>query len=148
MPFPELTDRFSKLVGIKNSDEPAYSLPQDRSLTPEERTLIEWLLRHGEPNAQDFLPQLEAAHVYCKCSCGCPSIDIRIPETLPAAHSKTNMLADFIGKVYGNLVGVMLTQAGGRLSGLEIYAFGDIPEPFGLPDPSTLYKFESESKTF
>ncbi len=36
----------------------------------------------------------------------------------------------------------MLTQGDGRLSGLEIYAFGDIPEPFGLPDPPTLYKFE------
>jgi hypothetical protein len=126
--------------------EPAVSILQDRPLTSQERTLIEWLLVHAEPNASQFLPQLEAARVYSKCSCGCPTIDIEISQSIPSAHARTNLLSDLIGEVDGKPVGVMLAQAGGRLSGLEIYAFGDIPEPFGLPAPSTLYRFEDQAK--
>lgn len=72
MPFPELMDRLFRLFNIKNSDEPTIPIPQDRLLTSQERTLIEWLLVHAEPNASEFLPQLEAARVCWKCSCGCP----------------------------------------------------------------------------
>jgi hypothetical protein len=146
MPFPELMDRLFRLFNIKNSDEPALSIPQDRPLTSDEKTLIEWLLIHAEPNASEFLPQLEAARVCWKCGCGCPTINIEIPQPVSSAHAQTNLLSDLVGEVDGKLVGVMLTQAGGRLSGLEIYAFGDAPEPFGLPDPSTLYRFEDQAK--
>lgn len=146
MPFPELMDRVFRLFNIKNSDEPAVSIPQDRPLTSEERTLIEWLIVHAEPNASEFLPQLKAARVCWKCGCGCPTISIEISQSIPPAHARTNLISDLIGEVDGKLVGVMLTQAGGRLSGLEIYAFGEIPKPFGLPSPSTLYRFEDPPK--
>lgn len=147
MPFLELRDRFFRLFKIKNPDEPATSIPLDRSLTLEERTLIEWLLRHGEPGASEFLPQLETAHVYLGCSCGCPTINIEVPDSIPAAHSRSNTLADFVADDGENPVGVILFQAGGRLSGLEIYAFGDPPIPFGLPDPSTLHLFEKKVRS-
>lgn len=75
-----------------------------------------------------------------------PTINIEISQSIPSAHARTNLLSDLIGEVGGKLVGVMLTQAGGRLSGLEIYAFGDIPEPFGLPAPSTLYRLEDQAR--
>lgn len=144
MPLPELTDRFFRLFDIKNSDEPATSIPLDRSLTLEERNLIEWLLLHGVPGASEFLPQLEAAHVHWGCSCGCPTINIEVPASIPAAHARSNTLADFVADVGENPVGVILFQAGGRLSGLEIYAFGDPPIPFGLPHPSMLHLFEKK----
>jgi hypothetical protein len=54
MPVPELMDRLFRLFNIKNSDEPAISIPQDRLLTSQERTLIEWLLVHAEPMHQNF----------------------------------------------------------------------------------------------
>jgi hypothetical protein len=109
-------DRLFLLFNIKNSDEPAIPIPQDRLLTSQERTLIEWLLVHAEPNASEFLPQLEAARVCWKCSCGCPTINIEISQSIPSAHARTNLLSDLIGEVDGKPVGVMLAQAGGPLS--------------------------------
>ncbi|MBB5316697.1 hypothetical protein [Tunturibacter empetritectus] len=144
MPFPELTNRLLRLFNIKDSSEAATSIPLDRPLTLEEQSLIEWLLLHGEPSASEFLPQLEAAHVYCGCSCGCPTINIEVPVSIPAAHAQSNILADFVAGTDENPVGVILFQAGGRLSGLEVYAFGDPPIPFGLPDPTTVRLFEKK----
>ena len=115
-------------------------------MTLEERNLIEWLLLNGEPGASEFLPQLETAHVYSGCSCGCPTINIEVPDSIRAAQARSNILADFVADVGENPVGVILFQAGGRLSGLEIYAFGDPPIPFGLPDPSALHLFEKKVK--
>ena len=94
----------------------------------------------------EFLPQLKAAHVYLGCGCGCPTINIEVPDTIPAARARSNILADFVADVGENPVGVILVQEGGRLSGLEIYALGDPPIPFSLPDPSMLHLFEKNMK--
>lgn len=122
MLFPELTERVRRLFRMKNLDEPVHSIPQDRPLTFEEHALTEWLLLHGEPQARDFLPQLENMHVHAKCSCGCPTIDLRVSEVIPCANPQTRVLADFVGVVDGNFVGVLLHQRGGRVCELEVYS--------------------------
>ena len=142
MAFPELTERLFRLLQIKQSDVPATTIDLDRPLTTEEGALIEWLLLHGEAGAQDFLPQVKAARVHGRCSCGCPSIDMVVSQTTPAATVEVRLLADFVGTVEKELVGVLLHQCGGRLAELEIYAFGESPVPFRLPEISTLRRWE------
>jgi hypothetical protein len=123
MAFPELTDRLFHLLRIKRSGQPATTIEMDRCLTDEERELIEWLLRHGEPNAADCLSQVDTIRVRGGCSCGCPSIQLTVPQTTPTVISTDRTLAEFIGTVDRETVGVILGQAWGRLVGLEIWAY-------------------------
>jgi hypothetical protein len=48
--------------------------PENRPVTARERSLIEWLLRHGNPGSERFLQQVESLVVVSKCSCGCPTV--------------------------------------------------------------------------
>jgi hypothetical protein len=143
MPFPELTDRICRLLRINRRNEPATTIDVDRELTPKERELVEWLLLHGDPSAVQFLAQLEGIRVHGRCSCGCPSIDLSVCRQCPPAASETNLLADFVGMVHGAPVGVILHQRGGRLVELEVYALGESPKPFDLPDHSSLRPFDA-----
>ncbi len=147
MALPELTDRLFRLLKINRPDIPATTIDLDRALTPEERVLIEWLLLHGTPDAKDFLPQMETVRVHGRCSCGCPSIDLAVPLTTPAVTSETRLLADFVGTVGKVLVGILVHQSCGRLGELEVYAFGETPVPFSLPEPSSLRRFEDAAST-
>lgn len=83
-----------------------------------------------------FLPQLRGARVTGQCSCGCPTVDLRVADGIPAAQPQDNPVGDALGAVDGNTVGVMLLHNGGYLTCLEVYDLsdGDIPRPFGLPD--------------
>jgi hypothetical protein len=53
-------------------------IPEDRVLSGDERSLVRWMLEHGESHALPFLPQLEEARVAARCPCGCASIDFAI----------------------------------------------------------------------
>jgi hypothetical protein len=141
MAFPELTERLRRLLRIKYPKKPALSIPQNRLLTADERALAEWLLLNGEPEARDFLPQLATVRVRAKCGCGCPTIDLSVPRATASAHFEKRILADFVGTVDSNLVGVLLHQQGGRLCELEVYSLSGVDAPFGLPDISTLHPF-------
>jgi len=50
-------------------------IPVERQLSKDERTLLEWLLAHGGPDASKFRPQIDGLHVVSKCGCGCPTVD-------------------------------------------------------------------------
>jgi hypothetical protein len=101
------------LVSLPKNDDRATTISLDRSLTEEERAIAEWLLLHSAPPALDFLPQLAVAHVTGQCSCGCPTVDLHIPEGTPKAKPRDNPIGDAIGEVNGDMVGVMLLQRGG-----------------------------------
>jgi hypothetical protein len=67
------------------SDGRVSYIPDDRELTTEERTLVEWLLRHGRegsgirPGASAYLDQLPTLRVWSRCACGCASINPHLP---------------------------------------------------------------------
>jgi hypothetical protein len=65
-----------------------------------------------------------------------------VEESVLSINSTTTLLADFFAQVHGREVGVLLFQRSGRLSMLEIYALGDAPEPFDLPEVPSLVKAE------
>src|SRR5438094_3595192 len=55
-----------------------YRAPEERPLTMEERTLLEWLIAHGVPNASRYSSQIPRAKVESRCTCGCPTIDLAV----------------------------------------------------------------------
>ena len=114
-------------------DQRATTIPLDRPLTPEERAIGEWVLRNADPPALDFLPQLEVARVTGQCSCGCPTIDLRMPEGTPPVEPRNNPIGNATGYVGVDMVGVMFLQRGGYLKCLEVYDLSDIQRPYGLP---------------
>ncbi len=107
-----------------------------RLATPEERQLVEWLLRNAAttPDAASFLDQVTDLRVVGGCGCGCPSIDFKIG----GQDAVASIIADASGTSPEGLpIGVMLWAKHGRISGLEVYPFDDA-DKFGLPDLATL----------
>ena len=115
--------------------------PENRPATSEERSLVEWLLRHGKPGAEQFLNQVESLVVVGKCFCGCPTVYFA-QRGEPGAQGAEHILADYLATVNGEDVGVILFQTGGRLSSLEVYSQGGTDKPFGLPEVDTIYSYE------
>lgn len=115
--------------------------PENRPVTPKERSLVEWLLRHGKPGSKQFLKQVDALVVVSKCSCGCPTVYFA-QEGESIAQNAAHVLADYLATVDGQEVGVILFQRGGRLSSLEVYSLAGNDKPFGLPELNTIYSYE------
>ncbi len=147
-----LADEFAKLRRSFRVDptpkEPRWNAPKegerattitlDRPLSEKEHAIAIWLLRNADPPALDFLPQLEVARVVGQCSCGCPTVDLRMPEGTPAAEARDNPIGDATGYVGKDMVGVMLLQRGGYLRCLEVYDLSEIERPYGLPSLESL----------
>jgi hypothetical protein len=112
--------------------------PENRPVTANERCLIEWLLRHGNPGSDQFLRQVDALVAVSKCSCGCPTVYFA-QESGPVVQDAERILADYLATVNGEDVEVILFQRGGRLSSLEVYSQAGTDKPFGLPELETLY---------
>ncbi|MBK8303582.1 MAG: hypothetical protein IPK98_09370 [Chloracidobacterium sp.] len=112
-----------------------------RDLTPEERSLGEWLLKNGEKGADKFLDQLERAKVVALCPCGCASIDFRV-EGLPEPVGGLHPLGDFVfgDESTDDLGGVFIFEQNGVLGGIEVYTFCEIT-PTIFPKPSELRPF-------
>ena len=107
-----------------------------RLASPEERRLVEWLLRNAATTADaaSFLAQVPDLHVVGGCSCGCPSVDFKIG----GQDAVASIIADAEGTSPEGLpVGVILWAKHDRISGLEVYPFEDT-QHFGMPDLKTL----------
>jgi hypothetical protein len=112
-------------------------LADKRPLTTEERTLLDWLIAHGLPNAHGYATQLDLVTVASRCTCGCPTIDLAVDGDHTSGASE--ILADAEGRSpEGISVGVILHCREGRLSELEVYPIDEVQGPFALPSPSTL----------
>jgi hypothetical protein len=120
--------------------------PENRPVTAKERSLIEWLLRHGNPGSEQFLQQVDSLVVVSKCSCGCPTVYFGQEEGESIAQGDEHILADYLATVNGEGVGVILFQRGGRLSSLEVYSQAGTDKPFGLPELETIYSYEELSE--
>jgi len=116
----------------------ASRIPDSRALTESEVTVVRWLLEHGGPEANEFLPQLGQATVVSRCSCGCASIDFSISgkrPTDPAMH----ILSDFQWHdAQGNLFGAFVFEQQGLLAGLDLWSIDGLATPSGLPPVEAL----------
>lgn len=117
----------------------------NRDLTSEERTLVRWMLEHGEPDAPQFLSQLERAQVLpWRCPCGCASIDFSIDGKPKPAPGPLRPIADFVFGSSADLSGIFVYEQAGVLAGLEVYGLaGDAPKT--LPSPNSLRPFADET---
>lgn len=94
-------------------------IPESRALTESEVTVVRWLLEHGNPEASQFLPQLDQAAVVSRCSCGCASIDFAI----------------------GNLFGAFVFEQQGLLAGLDLWSIDGLATPSSLPPIEALVPY-------
>jgi hypothetical protein len=115
-----------------SSDRPVYVEEAERSLTWEERALVEALLGPALPKLAPHLGQLR---VVGRCACGaCPSIFMRVPR----GEGGERQLASGTGTDdEGGLTGVALWESRGALSLLEFWSV-DGHEPCSAPSIATL----------
>lgn len=119
------------------SGEIHYRVSDKRPLSPEERTLLEWLISHGVSTARHYAAQLPFVTVVSRCSCGCPTVDLAVngKQTFGASE----LVTDVEGRSpEGIFVGVILHAREGQLAELEVYPLADVKGPFALPNPATL----------
>jgi hypothetical protein len=121
----------------------ATTIPVDRDLTHEERELVRWLLLHGVPGAEGFLPQVEQARVVGQCSCGCPSVDLAVGGVGPARGAGMVALSDWLWPTPEGLFGVALFSTASRLACLEAWSVDGLATPLQWPEPEQLVPYES-----
>lgn len=111
---------------------------EDRDLTSEEATLIEWMLFHGTSDAQHFVPQLSRARVYSRCPYGCASIDLSVDGKRPTDF-RMRVLGDFQWQnATGSLFGAFVFEQDGLLAGLDMWSVDGKETPRHLPSPEHL----------
>ncbi|HEU4882081.1 MAG TPA: hypothetical protein VFT45_07550 [Longimicrobium sp.] len=111
-------------------------IPENRPLTTEEQRLARWMLEHGGPEAQAYLPQLDRAWVVSRCACGCATLDLQV-EGFPPPSGGMRLLGDYTFEANGEVSGIFIYHRGGTLAGIEVYGLsGDTPET--LPAPESL----------
>src|SRR5690348_10504690 len=95
---------------VPASEEPrAYTIPENRPLTPEERPLLEWLIANGNPDARAYAQQIDYVRVIGRCSCRCPTVDLVVDDCQEAITGPSHILANFIGLTPDGIqVGVLL----------------------------------------
>ena len=104
-----------------------------RPLNPDEREFLVYLLNKFVPNPENYLSQLERVVVVGQCACGCPSIDMWKAGEEPAPGERSHVFWSGSGtNAVGELVGLLLWQTDGMLSGLEIFPCSD-ERDCGLP---------------
>src|SRR5262245_58035785 len=110
-----------------------YIIPEIRPLRDDERGLLEWLLKHGTPEAAAYLEQLPKVTVVSRCACGCPTIDFAVDDKAAPTFGPSTQLADVDGKSpEGVLVGIILHAREGLISELEVYSMAGETN-FSLP---------------
>jgi hypothetical protein len=103
---------------------------QPRSLSAEERAVLDHLLSVDFEGADVLRRQAVEARVVGRCDCGCPTIDIETsaPSLVEASQAR---LAPVEGRVVPRAdeppAEVLLFLDGGRLSCLELVWYGEAP---------------------
>jgi hypothetical protein len=110
-----------------------------RHLTSAEKDVLRAMLIQAGSEANGFLPQLDEMMVQSNCTCGCPSLAFAPPpESKRIDVYRQNIVAEMTGEASDGTVGLILWQAGGKLTGLEAYDLAGRDRPFELPIPQTL----------
>jgi len=142
----QILRKWSGRKPVAATPEPsAYTIPENRPLTRQERTLTEWLIANGVPEARSFRAQLDHLRVVGRCSCGCPTVDLAVESSQGSTAGASLILADYIGVTpEGIEVGVILHAREGKLSELEVYSLGKTDttnRTFDLPAIESLKPF-------
>ena len=117
-----------------------YRIEVDRPLSTEERTVIGWLLAHGDGNNDEFIAQLSQARVIAQCARGCASIDLEIAGERASGAMK--VLADFQWTTQeGHACGAFVFEQGGLLGGLDLWSIDAGTVPSSLPAIEDLEPF-------
>jgi len=127
------------LLDLMARQHSTTEIHEDRALSDEERTLVQWMLENGESHAPSFLPQLGQARVAARCACGCVSIDFAIAGQRASTSSAMDIIADFDWyDADGHRFGAFLFARDGLLAGLDIYSIDGAVTPTWLPKPEQL----------
>jgi hypothetical protein len=114
-------------------------IPEDRVLSHEERSLLHWMLKHGESHAPSFLSQLEQARVVARCRCGCASVDFAIAGQRAPTSGGIDILSDYFWEdAAHHKFGVFVFARGGLLAWLDLYSLDGALTPTWLPQPEQL----------
>jgi hypothetical protein len=114
-------------------------MPEDRALSDAERSLVEWMLRHGQSHAGSFLAQLEQARVSSRCRCGCASINFSISGKEPPMTGM-DVLSDHLWEdAEGHKFGAFVFAQEGLLAGLDLYSLDGAVTPTWLPRAEQLH---------
>jgi len=127
-----------------------------RPITPQEKALLTAILHSTTPSATVFLPQLEGMLVkHSGCPCGCPSLTFAPPpDETRITFPHQNIVADMYGyaddvppEANHGMMGLILWQAGGKLTSLEAYDLAGRPDgnPYPLPTLETIHTAEETS---
>ena len=105
-----------------------------RPLTTTERALLDALLDSEFDGVEELRAQARWATASTGCECGCVTIDLHVPEDVPASSAAgpapvEGTVVDAAGEPIG---GVLLFVQSGRLSGLEVHS---LDEPRSVPPP-------------
>jgi hypothetical protein len=117
-----------------------------RPIESQEKAVIAAMLCQNGPREQEFLPQLEGLMVQRRCTCGCPSLSFAPPpDGTRIDLYRQSIVADVTGESVDGLVGLILWQAGGKLTGLEAYdlAGREPSTSYQLPKPETIISFSN-----
>jgi hypothetical protein len=107
--------------------------PENRDLTNQEASLVRWLVEHGEPGCDLLLDQVENLKVVSKCNCGCPTIYFEL-QTAGNSRKGERLVSDWVAEMNDEMFGVMLFEAAGQISSLEVYCCSGRVTTFGLPE--------------
>jgi hypothetical protein len=112
-------------------------IPDERSLSQEEISLLEWLLGHRRSDVSQYRAQVPKLRVVSRCACGCPTIDFAIGTT--RRDGPSHIIADAEGSSpEGVRVGVIVHVREGEISELEVYSVTGEKNAFSLPKPESL----------
>lgn len=132
--------KFSKSYRSEIESLKSFTTPEDRELTAEETTLLQYLLSSPNQALEPYRRQIPFVRVVGSCNCGCATIDLKLK--LGAIRGAVPP-GGIVAEAYGNSpsgcpVDVILFQNGeGELSELEIVWF-DGPVSKWVPQPAEL----------
>jgi hypothetical protein len=118
--------------------------PLNRPVSPQEASLIRWLVEHGDPGAASLSGQVNDLEVVSRCSCGCPTVYFALRGN-PTSRKGERNVSDWLARMDGELFGVMLFEVEGQISSLEVYSCSGSVKEFGLPESGMLLGFDERS---
>ena len=100
-----------------------------RAVSDVERAVLRLLLSANFDGVAELRAQVDRATVTGRCACGCPSVELAVPDDVPRSP-RTGRLAPVEARAGDQTIILFLDD--GRLSYLELVDVGDRP-PGGWP---------------